>query len=293
MTKFLTLTGFLFLALSSNQAADKKVELSFVEHDQPIKRYSKSVKDSFSIFISLPNDYDANKTFPVVYLLDANLYFDIMATTIRKYSEVGLSPSLIVVGIGYKDFQTMDSLRNRDYTYPIAIPEYEMELSGGAERFLAFISTELIPYIDKKYKTDTAHRILAGHSLGGYFSLFALLQNLSGKTKDFSAYIAASPSIAYNHYYLLNQFKEIGVQKSSGQKAKVYLTFGGLEDAEAAEDPGMMRLGKTTAQLSKYLSQKQADFLQYKGDIYSNLDHMDTPIPSFLKGLQWIQDETN
>ena len=84
----------------------------------------------------------------MVYVLDANLYFDIIATTIDKYAQVGLAPNVILVGIGYRDFPTMDSLRNRDDTYPLAIPEYEMSTSGGADKFLSFIDHELIPQID-------------------------------------------------------------------------------------------------------------------------------------------------
>src|SRR5262245_8522155 len=82
--------------------------------------YSKSVEDSFSISISLPNEYDASKKnkFPVVYILDANVYFDIFTSIMKSYSEVGLIPPAILVGVGYKDLQTMDSLRYRDYTYP-------------------------------------------------------------------------------------------------------------------------------------------------------------------------------
>lgn len=37
----------------------------------------------------------------------------------------------------------MDSLRSRDYTYPLAIPEYEMSVSGQADKFFSFIKNEL------------------------------------------------------------------------------------------------------------------------------------------------------
>jgi len=47
-----------------------------------IKLYSAAVKDTFSVFVSVPDEPGSkNKTYPVVYLLDANLYFDIMAST--------------------------------------------------------------------------------------------------------------------------------------------------------------------------------------------------------------------
>ena len=288
MVKHLTLAALLLLSICCKQVPGKKPISSDGENDHPFNFYSNSVKDSFSIFVALPNDYTSQKAYPVVYLLDANLYFDIIATTLRKYSEVGLAPAVILVGIGYKDFQTMDSLRNRDYTYPLAIPEYEMSVSGGADRFLAFIDTELVPFIDKKYKTDPSSRILAGHSLGGYFSMYALLQDLSGQDKSFNGYIMASPSMEYNHNWLPDQLERMASKAGQTRKAKVFLTFGGSEDGEDEEDLDRKPLNETTAQLSRLFSSKQSAYLDYKSEVYSNLDHMDTPLLSFLKGLQWI-----
>lgn len=266
-----------------------------IEKNITTRFYSKAVADTFSIFINLPNDYNPQqkKKYPVIYLLDANLYFDIIATTINKYSEVGLSPSAILVGIGYKDFPTMDSLRNRDDTYPVAIPEYEMSVSGGADKFLEFINNELIPDIDKEYNTDASKRVLMGHSLGGYFTVYALLQDLLGKSENFSSYIAASPSIHYNRYYLLEQLEKATPKIKKNRKIKAYLTYGGQEDDENEGDSSMINLTKLTVQLSKSLSEKQSGYLNYKSDIYSNLGHMDTQLPTFIKGMQWTLGEDN
>jgi len=289
MTKCFSFIGLLFLTMACKQNANKKDQTGKVEKQNTFRLYSKNVLDSFSIFVNLPNDYNAQQKekYPVVYLLDANLYFDILATTINKYSEVGLAPSVILVGIGYKDFPTMDSLRNRDDTYPTAIPEYEMTVSGGADKFLSFINNELIPQIDKEYKTDTSKRELMGHSLGGYFTVYTILQDLLGKSNSFNSYIAASPSIHYNKYYILSQLKEITTQKNRHKKINTYITFGGQEDAESKTDSSIMKLNDLTNQLSNLFSVKQSDYVIYKSDIFSNLDHMDTQIPTLIKGLQW------
>jgi uncharacterized protein len=293
MIKCFAFFVFLSLTISCNQNNDKKAQPNVVGKKTEIRFYSKNISDSLSIFVNLPNDYNPQQKekYPVVYLLDANLYFDIIATIINKYSEVGLAPSVILVGIGYKDFPTMDSLRNRDDTYPVAIPEYKMAISGGADKFLNCINSELIPFIDKDYNTDTSKRVLAGHSLGGYFSAYALLQNLSGKSNNFSGYIAASPSIHYNNYYLLNQFKQTPQKIKQTTKIKAYFTFGGLEEQENATDSSMIKQSSVSEQLSKYLGVKQSTYLIYKSDIFSNLGHMETQIPTFIKGLQWTLSE--
>jgi predicted alpha/beta superfamily hydrolase len=275
--------------MACNQNYGKKEQGAKAPIPNRFRLYSKNVADSFSVFVNLPNNYkpEQKANYPVVYLLDANLYFDVVAAVLNKYSEVGLAPSVILVGIGYKDFQTMDSLRNRDDTYPTAIPEYEMSVSGGADKFLSFINTELVPHIDSVYKTDTAKRVLMGHSLSGYFTVYTLLQDLSNKSSRFSSYIAASPSIHYNKYYLLNRFKALTSQHGRSKMIKAYITYGGEEDAESKTDSSVMKLQDLTNQLAKVLSGKHPEYVIFKSDIFSNLDHMDTQLPTFVKGLQW------
>lgn len=285
MIKYFSFAGLLLLAFGCHTTSDKPHTVATKATPGPTRLYAQAVGDSFSVFVSLPEDYhpQEKKSFPVVYLLDANLYFDIMATTIRKYAEVGLAPEVILVGIGYKDFPTMDSLRNRDDTYPQAIPEYEMSVSGGADKFLSFINNELVPYIDHTYQTDTTKRVLMGHSLGGYFTMYALEQSLSGKAHKLHNYIAASPSLHYNNYYLLHQLKTSTVRQPDN--TKVYITYGGLENSN---DPASITLDSLSAQLAAVFPKQANGGVTYKYDIYSSLDHMDTQLPTFIKGMQWV-----
>lgn len=254
---------------------------------QHFSLYSKTVKDTFHISINFPHNYNPQKKnkYAVVYLLDANIYFDIIASAMNRYSEIGMAPNIILVGIGYKDFPTLDSLRNRDDTYPTAIKEYEMSVSGGANKFLNFISDELVPKIDEKYKTDTTKRVLMGHSLGGYFTAYTLWQTLAGKNHTFSNFIAASPSVHYNHYYLLDKLTQTKA-KSALKKIKAYFTFGGDEDAENSDDKTMRKGALVKKQLQTIFAVKK-NTVDYQSDLYSGLGHMDTQFPTFIKGLQW------
>src|SRR4029078_6514673 len=136
---------------------------------------------------------------------------------------------------GYKDFQSMDTLRDRDFTYPVANPEHEMKNSGNGKLFLSFIQEELMRDIDKKYAVDTTRRVLAGHSLGGFFALYALRQNLMNHNKIFCGYIAASPATNYNHNYILTELEKL---QSGDSRIKTFVTFGSLE-YEEEEDSTM------------------------------------------------------
>src|SRR5688500_16037086 len=98
MIKYFTFFCLLFFSTNCTQSPGKVQAPNRIEEKEATRLYSKSVADSFSIFVNLPNDYSLaeKKKYPVVYLLDANLYFDVMATTLNKYSEVGLAPSVIL-----------------------------------------------------------------------------------------------------------------------------------------------------------------------------------------------------
>jgi predicted alpha/beta superfamily hydrolase len=281
------LVSVIALFISCKQSNDKPGTKTGPTGNTTFQLYSTAVSDSFYISVQLPNEYSAKQKYPVLYLLDANIYFDIMAATISKYNEIGLAPAVILVGIGYKDFQALDSLRNRDDTYPIADTAYEMPVSGGAEKFLTFINTELIPQIDKAFHTDTTQRVMMGHSLGGYFTSYTLLQQLLGKHNKFSGYIAVSPSLHYNQYYLLNRFRTVAPSQQLNKAIKTYFSYGELEDEEDDDEPPIKKVGETVKELNSIFAGKQTEKIKLKCDIFSNLAHMDTPIPGFLKGLQW------
>src|SRR3546814_14879009 len=61
---------------------------------------------------------------------------------------------------------------------------------GRADRFLAFLQQELIPRIERDYRT-TSRRLLAGNSRGGLFVLYAA----TARTAVFDTYIANSPAL--------------------------------------------------------------------------------------------------
>ncbi|MHA4808922.1 alpha/beta hydrolase [Flavitalea flava] len=142
---------------------------------------SKILNESRTVYIHYPKPESSNinKRFPVLYLMDGESHFDMLAQYADYLGrwDVKVIPQMIVVGIP-------NTKRTRDLTPTVSIINYFglpdtsstswMKPSGGNEEFLQFIHEELIPYIDSKYKT-LPYKILAGHSFGGISSINCLL----------------------------------------------------------------------------------------------------------------------
>ncbi len=243
--------------------------------------YSASVNDSFYIDVQLPKEYEANphKKYSTLVFIDGNFYFPMMSGILHQYEKAGLLEPFIVVGIGYKSFQEMDSLRTRDYLFPAALPSDELNASGGGEHFYNYITKELLPKIDSDFRTEPTDRTLLGHSFGGYFVVYSMLQQSKDQSSVFKNFISASPSLWYNDFYLTKQTDQLlANHKSIG----LYLSAGELEDSTWQVNP--------VKRLASELQKKKKEELNLKIRIFNHLDHMDVPLVTFTKGLQELRE---
>ncbi len=271
------------LVLSACQTTQKG------EHDFKLSTefalYSKEIRDTFHISVQLPLEYKEhpNKHYPVVVLTDANFYCPMLAPVLHQYEKGGLLPPLILVGVGYNSFKAMDSLRVRDYLYPKAIPSDEMKAPGGGQLFYQFITNKLLPKIDSNYRTENTNRTLLGHSFGGYFSLYALLEQLSQKRNDFKGFVSASPSLWYNNNYLFQLPQKL---KTNMDSLNLFLSVG---DAETPKEWTVEPLKN----MSKRLISSGQKNIKLNTEIYNNLDHMDAGLISFIRGIEMMYTKHN
>lgn len=270
----------MFITTLESEEGNNVQEEKEVEIKPQVRFFSKTVNDTFSLFIHLPKDYSksGNKKYPAVFLLDANVYFEAISASAQSLSLKNKSNEAIIIGIGYKNFMEEDSLRDRDFTYPVALPKDSFRVSGGAEKFLAFIEEELNGYLSQNYRIDPSERTLMGHSLGGYFTLFALQRQLQNKTGFFKNYVSASPSLEYANLFLLSKFRDLSGQNPDISGIKVLLTTGQLEEEDA----------KTFNEFAQILSKGVFKNKELTKIVWPGADHMSTALPSFDRGLELI-----
>lgn len=145
----------------------------------------------FHINVRLPLGYQASdaKTYPVVYVLDGDSLFPLLAPTHIFLNLDEKLPEAIIVGISYGSFDPTINKRDIDFNAPAADAKPGED---GAPRFLAFLKSELIPKIENQFRANAAKRVLVGQSRGGYFVLWSALED----PDLFWARIASNPALA-------------------------------------------------------------------------------------------------
>lgn len=185
---------FLILVLASfgcRPGVDKVITVG-----ERISIYSSILGEDREIYIHEPAGFwgmdEEMENLPVVYVLDGESQFLNTVSTI-DYLSAGpngndIIPRSLIIGIP-------NTNRNRDLTPIKGIIGNDpttLETTGGGPDFLEFITTELIPYIDKHYST-CSNRTIIGHSMGGMAAFYALLN----KREYFNNYIVIDPGFGF------------------------------------------------------------------------------------------------
>ena len=173
------LCGFKYHTLRQNNLRAKSVAapidyLPALRGDYfPLK--SKSCGRKFHIYVRFPEGYDPQqpRRYPVIYLLDGDSLFPLIAPTHLFLTYDERIPEAIIVGISYGGFESSINKRNIDFTAPA---EDAPPGERGAPEFLHFLKDELLPVVDNQYRTDPDRRVLLGQSRGGYFVLWSALE---------------------------------------------------------------------------------------------------------------------
>ena len=148
--------------------------------------HSAVLNEARNVHVFLPEGYShSTNRYPVLYTLysvPADYHF--CTGVVAGLSRIRLTPPLITVA-----FDLGDGMR--DLT-PTKSPDYG-PTSGGAANFLKYLKDELIPFVEKNYRTSP-ERLFWSHSIGGLFGLYALLK----EPGVFSSVLVSSPYFVYD-----------------------------------------------------------------------------------------------
>ena len=193
--------------------------------------YSRALDEERAYWVHLPQSYGDSvlKRYPVIYLLDGDLFFHAMVAVHRAYSggRRPVMPECIIVGILNTD-RTRDLTPSRSaFRRDGKRYDEDAEVGGGSELFTAYLAGELRPKVEKKYRAGGGS-IVVGHSFGGLFVLSALLRHPA----LFDVYVALDPSFWWDNGKLI---RDANALPEAGQFAgkRLYVGVSGKTASEA------------------------------------------------------------
>ena len=225
------------------------------------------------VLVRTPAGYESNKvSYPVLYMTDGDGHMGHTASTIEFLTQNGRISDLIVVGVTNTD-------RTRDLTPAKSTDKdpagnLRFPTSGGADNFLKFFQTELIPEIEKQYRVQP-YRIFAGHSLGGLFAIHAMIS----KPGLFNSYIAVSPSLQWENGEALKRAQDF-LKNQKEFKATLFVSLG--------NEPGP--IGESFDSFKDALSKSNIKGFEWQAERMADEDHGSVVLRSHYFGLRKVFD---
>jgi predicted alpha/beta superfamily hydrolase len=216
----------------------------------------------YAITVVLPLSYmftDVN--YPVIYVTDGDFYAIPLGVAAGQLGFGQEVPEFITVGVDYGNPDPMAWLELR-----------ELDMGpDGRENFLQFFEEELIPTIESTYRADPSNRTLAGHSTGGDFALYGLLN----AADTFSNFIASAPSGAAGLIDTVDNF----TSNQGEAPAKLYLDVGDLDAEELIA--GVQAFNDALVEMG-------FDGLDHEFAILDNETHLSVRPRAFNNALRWL-----
>jgi len=254
-----------------------KVELDNTEVRELRSSYN---NQKYKIYVKFPRNYqETNKDYPVLYILDAETNFGGVSYIVQRLIKDKIIPEILLVGLAYGvDYDTFYQLRSRDLTPTVRndfLTDGIPNPTGGVREFVKFIKNELFPFITENYNTQNEDRAVYGHSFGGLFGTYILLNH----TQIFQKYLLLSPSLWWDNRALFRNIKNLD---SKIEPTKLFMASGSLE----------LDIDDDQIEFIPLLIAKKPDDLSVKAEIIDNETHRTIFGVGITRGLRFIYSGT-
>jgi enterochelin esterase-like enzyme len=242
------------LAITTASAQSKTIRLT-----------SKVLGEERILHVALPPNYGvAKEKYEVIYLLDGHTkqFFDVTVAA-AGYDLLGdlhdyALPRQIVVGVEQKN-------RSED-------------LARNAEAFTKYLVTEVVPYIEREYRTN-GYRTIIGHSLGGRFAInticrapnvFASVIAMSSAPGDSTSFGAVTDCLR---------------QEWASNKTRLHQLAFGTGEKETRQLDGIQKL-------KAFLTANAPPNFRWTVLAGDGLIHIETPYVMIPAGIRFTQDKS-
>jgi predicted alpha/beta superfamily hydrolase len=231
---------------------------------------SRILKETRRINVYLPPGYTASRDLrvPVLYMPDGGMAEDFphVAGLVQVSVGNGTMRPFLLVGIENTE-------RRRDMTGPTQNEEDKKIAPhvGGSEAFRRFLRDELMPEVQRRYRT-TDEKAIVGESLAGLFVVETFLL----EPALFDTYIAFDPSLWWNNQELVNGAAE-RLRSRPGLEKTLYFA--------SSDEKGIV---KDTERLAEILSKNAPPRLHWHYERMPEETHGTIYHPAALKAFRAV-----
>lgn len=218
----------------------------------------------------------------MIYLLDGDSNFTELVGIVTRLAMAQRMPDAIIIAVPNTKDRTHDlTPEAASDSFRTAYQEGSPEINtryfatrGDANKFRAFLTQELAPWVESHYRTER-FRMIFGHSFGGLFVLDAI----SREPHAFTAYVSMSPSLWWDNGRYLETIQN-GLARGPLTGKSLYITTGGRELVD-----GMI---KPPQALAAYLQRSPPAGLRWSFRIMPGEVHSTNPHRSEYDALEWL-----
>lgn len=257
---------------------------------------SKAVGDKMAIGIWSPPEMffarmgKKKPPLDIIYVLDGSFMLGMAASMCLLHTGDALNPGftpVLLVGLDYPIGQI--NSRSRDYmpvnSAPPSMKEKLFALPqttpGGADKFLAFLETELDPLIRSKYNVSDRPAGILGDSAGGCFTYYAFLR----QSKLFDRYWLGSPGVFTSEVDYIALVDGI-LKGTLVHPTKLFLSVGSRELAGGHD--GFEDMGRNYTRLVSALNRHPNERLSWASKIYDGHTHSSVIAPAMNEALIYL-----
>lgn len=170
--------------------------------------HSSAIADNFKLYVHLPDNYSSTTgKYPVLYMTDGDWNMTVAMNCFSMLRQDYFITEPIIVGIGYGKGQNKRTRDLNPYT--------------GGPKFLEFIEKEVMPWVNKQYRTND-EKAIYGYSLGGMFTNYVLFN----RPELFDMVFIGAPG---NYAKTLLSESENYFKSHTDLKSRVYAGVGAYE----------------------------------------------------------------
>lgn len=192
------ITSIILFSATLMSAQIPKVSSGKIEH---FENFKSNYVDARNVDVWLPDGYSSNEKYAVLYMHDGQMLYDAETTWNKQAWEVDEVAGKLMAQNITKKFIVVGIWNNGEKRHPEYFPQKPFEsltqpkkdtitaqlkkagrtkavFKPCSDLYLKFMVKELKPFIDKTFSTkaDAAHTFVAGSSMGGLISMYAICE---------------------------------------------------------------------------------------------------------------------